>query len=127
VLILSTLLVSSCAEPDNLEANNVDAVAQDYCSEVIEYLDEFYSSVNRGMNDESTDVSAELKITAKKLALLVVSAENAGLDLATPEAVWLIYLNKSSMSLIHLINGEADGLSDDELRQASNQGLHRLR
>ena len=123
-LILSTLLVSSCAEPNNPDANNADAVAQDYCAEVIEYLDEFYSSVNRGMNDESTDLSAELKITAKKLALIAVRAENDGLDLATPEAVWLIDLKKSSLSLIHLIDGEADGFSDDELHHLLSRMLY---
>ena len=76
------------------------------------------------MNDESTDVSAELKITAKKLALIAVRAENDGLELATPEAVWLIYLKKSSLSLIHLIDGEADGLSDDELRKLLSRMLY---
>jgi hypothetical protein len=124
LLITSTLLVSSCAEPNNPDANNPDAVAQDYCAEVIEYLGDFYSSVYRGMNDESIDVSAELKITAKKLALIAVRAENDGLELATPEAAWLIDLKKSSLSLIHLIDGEADGFSDDELHHLLSRMLY---
>jgi len=128
-LILSTLLVSSCAEPNNPDANNAVAVAvavavaQDYCAEVIEYLGDFYSSVYRGMNDESIDVSAELKITAQKLALIAVHAENDGLDLATPEAAWLIDLKESSLSLMNLIDGENKGLSEDELHQLLNRML----
>jgi hypothetical protein len=117
LVAIPSLLVSSCAEPNNLNANNVDAVAQDYCAEIIPYLVELDSTVTETMRDDRFDPLPELEIIAGNLTLVVIRAENDGLDLATLEAGWLLDLKNASRALRTVIHDEADYLTDDELRQ----------
>lgn len=100
--LVLAVVASGCSTPPST-ARIESPRAQDFCPEVIELLEEFDSSIMRGMAGDDSETEDELKNNAFKLSLLGVRASYRGVDLESPEADWLRGLSGSAQRFIDIM------------------------
>lgn len=93
-----------------------EILATDYCPEVTELLQEFDAAIAKGMEDESYDAFPDIEATVQGLALVAIVAEEEGVDLQSPESIWLNELKNASRAFLTVLDGGADYLSNAEER-----------
>jgi hypothetical protein len=93
-----------------------EILATDYCPEVIELLQEFDAVIATGMEDGNYDAFPDIETTVQGIALVAILAEEGGLDLQSPESIWLNDLKNASRAFLTVLEGDADYLSEAEQR-----------
>lgn len=115
-MMVSPLLFAGCTETQLDRGTSVGSVANDYCPEIIELVDEFNAIAFDGYLNDGSDTVDDLAFSAKKMSGLVKRAEREGVDLADPEVSWLKNLGLSADSFVILAQAGPNTFSDEELR-----------
>jgi hypothetical protein len=96
------LLFAGCTETRLDWGTSVEPVANDYCPEIVELVDEFNAIAFDGYLNDGAGTLDDLAFSAKKMSRLVKRAESEGVDLADPEVSWLKNLALSADSFVIL-------------------------
>lgn len=116
LIVLPISLVSGCSMSSEGQVSTPEILATDYCPEVTELLQEFDAAIAKGMEDESYDAFPDIEATVQGLALVAIVAEEEGVDLQSPESIWLNELKNASRAFLTVLDGGADYLSNAEER-----------
>jgi hypothetical protein len=114
LIVLPLSFVAGCSIPIEGQVPTPEILATDYCPEVIELLQEFDAAIATGMEDENYDAFPDIEATVQGIALVATLAEEEGLDLQSPESIWLNDLKNASRAFLTVLEGDADYLSDAE-------------
>jgi hypothetical protein len=116
LLLLPLASALGCSPSEPSESNSLNAVATDYCPQVIEILSRFESTIVFGTEEDGDKTLPELRKSAHELALVAIRAETEGVNLKAPESRWLNDLKNASRAFLTVLNGDADYLNEDEQR-----------
>ena len=115
-IMVLPLLCAGCTETRLDWGTSVEPVANDYCPEIVELVDEFNAIAFDGYLNDDTDTMDNMAFSSKKMSGLVKRAESEGVDLADPEVSWLKNLGLSADSFVILAQAAPNTFSDEELR-----------
>ncbi|MDA9786546.1 hypothetical protein N9C74_00760 [Pontimonas sp.] len=116
LIVLSISVTSACSMLSESFVSTPKILATDYCPEVTELLQEFDAAIAKGMEDENYDAFPDIEATVQGIALVAIRAEEEGLDLQSPESIWLNDLKHASRAFLTVLDGDAEYLTDEEER-----------
>ena len=114
LIVLSIPVASGCSILSEGFILTPKILATDYCPEVTELLQEFDAAIAKGMEDGSYDAFRDIEAAVQDIALVANRAEGEGLDLNSPESIWLNDLKNASRAFLTVLDGDAEYLTDEE-------------
>jgi len=117
MVVLGTFSASACTSVYAVVAGEQEPnpTSHDYCEEVNMHLDEFDSAVWRNYLDDEFEGSSGAIFAAKKVSGLVKRAENQGVDLGNPDAVWFTNLRLAARGFVALADAESGYYSEEDI------------
>ena len=106
-------------EPSVAVAPAVGApTAKDYCPQVIYAIDNLDELLMQMAESDDRSLMPEAAIAARKVALILLTAEYDGVEIDSVEDVWFIRAHEAARVFFTIAEGPEDEYSEDELAEA---------
>ena len=94
------------------------ATARDFCPELVDALDHLDSVILETVESDDAALLAEVAIAARKVAVILPSAEFEGAEIGSEEDQWFHRAHEAARVLFTVLEDPKDEYSDEELDEA---------